>query len=101
MRARITRSRGTSLDLSVISPIEQHWVSAMSNPTGDALAAVGIKDQQTVSCTAIDDALRTRRLVARGRRSTSRLLSLSLIYRFLRRRLANQTPRHEPIPYAT
>jgi hypothetical protein len=25
------------------------------------------------SCTAIDDALRTRRLVARGRRSTSRL----------------------------
>jgi hypothetical protein len=34
----------------------------MSNPTGDALAAIGIKDQQVVSYTSISDALRARRI---------------------------------------
>jgi hypothetical protein len=70
----------------------------MSNPTGDALAAIGIKDQQAVSYTAISDALRARRVARLVWRSSPRTLSLSLIYRFLRRRLANRIT--YVIPYA-
>jgi hypothetical protein len=73
----------------------------MSNPTGDALAAIGIKDQQVVSHTSITDALRARRIARLVRRSIRRTAPLSLMYRFLRRRFANRMMRRrEAIPYA-
>jgi hypothetical protein len=72
----------------------------MSNPTGDALAAIGIKDQQVVSYTSISDALRARRIARFVRRSIPRTLSGSLMYRFRKRRLAKRTAHREEIPYS-